>query len=379
VTAEQDRQTPWIKSALTRIGADDLFTTRLHSRDFNASRADYIAMRVRILALVFAAVAPLWIPIDYLVMEGRTFMIIVTLRLMFSVSLLVLGLWQPPRHSLALARFKLGLFIFVPGLFYIGTRVIFGGQMEHEGILMGYSFLPYLMIALLGVAPLTLSEGLAFCFLSIAFFIGAESYFGTLFTVPVIGDIWLLVMLSTIAIWVQLAQLHMLMRLYREATRDHLTGLVNRRVLFSWLEREMQHSRANERPLSVMLFDLDLFKRINDQHGHNVGDQVLQGFAELLRNTLPDKALVGRYGGEEFMVILPDTQLEETRQLGEAVRGGCHQARVRLPESDDYISFTTSTGVAEYSGQERSMELIARVDEGLYKSKAAGRDLVTVV
>lgn len=364
--------------SLGHLDFQDLISTSLHSRDFNASRADYIAMRVRILAFIFAIAAPLWIPIDYMVMENHTFMVIVTLRLMFSVSLLILGLWQPERHTLALARLKLALFIAIPGLFYMGTRVIFGGHGDEEGILIGYTFLPYLMIAILGIAPLTLSEGIGFCCLSLGFFIATEIYFQTLLTLSTIGHIWLLIMLAIIATWVQLAQLHMLMRLYREATRDHLTGLVNRRVLFTWLQREMKQGRDNETELGLILFDLDLFKRINDQYGHITGDRVLEAFSDLLRRHLPERALIGRYGGEEFMVILPDTPLDEVQRLGEEVRRACHQTSVRVPDTDQFITFTTSTGVAVYDGKEHAMDLLSRVDSALYQAKQSGRDQVAV-
>lgn len=367
-----------LREMLQRVSLEDLISARYHSRDFTSSRSEYISVRVRTLAFLFAVLAPLWIPIDALVLEGSAFWGIVTMRLVFTALLVTLGAWGGRCTVLATARTRVALFIAIPGLFYLGSRMLFGDGLPETGVLAGYSFLPFLMVALLGVVPLTFIEGGALVALNGAFFIAGELWLGTLFSIPTFGDLWLLALLGLIAIWVQMTQLHMLMRLYREATRDALTGLVNRRVLFRWLDQEVARMRREGKPLCVILFDLDLFKRINDNHGHLSGDAVLHAFGQLLRRELAVTELVGRYGGEEFMAILPGVGIEEARQAAERVRTGCHEVQVANPDRGELISFTTSSGVAALRPDESGEALLARVDQSLYFAKESGRDFVAV-
>jgi diguanylate cyclase (GGDEF)-like protein len=256
--------------------------------------------------------------------------------------------------------------------------MLLDGIDQDHGILLGYSFLPFLIMALLTIVPLTFLEGISYTGLVILFYIVTKVLEGTLFTIPALGDLWLLLLLATIALWVQMTQLHMLMRLYREATRDALTGLVNRRVLSTKLEQEIAQTDEQGKPLSVLLFDLDLFKRINDTYGHHAGDMVLQAFAEILRQTCGDDHLVGRYGGEEFLAILPDVDIEQAREHAERVRQACHRYTVYTAEENQEITFTTSIGVALRRSDESSHDLLGRVDQGLYQAKTAGRDLVSI-
>ncbi len=165
------------------------------------------------------------------------------------------------------------------------------------------------------------------------------------------------------------------MRLYREATRDALTGLVNRRVLATKLEQELN---GNDQRLAILLFDLDLFKRINDNYGHHAGDTVLQAFGEILKSHCQDSNVVGRYGGEEFLAILPGYGADEAKTLAEQIRLACHRYKVYTTEDGKEIHFTTSIGVALRKPGESGHELLNRVDQGLYQAKSSGRDLVSV-
>ncbi|MGM0595007.1 MAG: GGDEF domain-containing protein [Pseudomonadota bacterium] len=363
---------------IQRVNPHDIFSTACHSRDFNTSRAEYISIRIRLLAIAFAVLAPLWIPIDYLFMGNPEFSYIVMLRLAFSAAFLGLSRWGTNCNRITAARARMFLFILIPGIFFLTTHMLLDGIDEEHGILLGYSFLPFLIMALLTIVPLTFLEGITFTGMVIGFFIVTKLLEGTLFTIPAMGDLWLLLLLASIALWVQMTQLHMLMRLYREATRDALTGLVNRRVLSTKLEQEIALADDQGKPLTVLLFDLDLFKRINDTYGHHAGDTVLQAFAEILRETCGDDHQVGRYGGEEFLAILPGTDIEQAREQAEVIRQACHRYTVYTVEDNQEINFTTSIGVALRRPGESSHELLGRVDQGLYQAKSAGRDLVSI-
>ncbi len=367
-----------VRDMIRRISPQDLFGAGQHSRDFRNSRAEFVSVRIRILAFLFAVLAPLWIPIDYFFLPPEAFPEMVSLRIAFSLLLVALGVWHSHCNRLNAARMRVALFLLVPSLFYVGSRIVLGGGLPDVGVVAGYSFLPFLMVALLAVVPLTFLEGIIFVSIPAAALILTEFAFNSLFNIKTLGDIWLLLLLAMISLWVQMTQLHMLMRLYREATRDALTGLVNRRVLFRWLEQDIIARRDHDGALSVLLFDLDLFKRVNDTFGHLAGDAVLQAFANVLRRSLPEGAIVGRYGGEEFMALLPGNDKAQARVAAEHIRSLCHDTLVRSPDSDETIAFTTSIGVAQWRHGETAEELLGRVDQGLYQAKESGRDLVAV-
>ncbi|MFO7593465.1 MAG: GGDEF domain-containing protein [Pseudomonadota bacterium] len=367
-----------LREMVQRVNPQDIISTRFHSDDFNTSRAEYVSIRLRLLAIAFAVLAPLWIPIDYFVMNDPVFTYIVLLRLAFSAAFLALSRWGTNCNRLSAARLRLFFFIMIPGLFFFLTHMILTGTTEEHGILLGYSFLPFLIMALLTIVPLTFLEGLGCSGLIILIFITTKLSQGTLNTIPAMGDLWLLLLLTIIALWVQMTQLHMLMRLYREATRDALTGLVNRRVLTTKLEEETALSDTSNEPLSVLLFDLDLFKRVNDTYGHHAGDTVLQAFAQVLQRHCGDSHLVGRYGGEEFLAILPGADVEAAHQCAERIRLACHDYTVHTEEDHSKITFTTSIGVALRKADETAHDLLSRVDQGLYKAKSSGRDLVAI-
>jgi diguanylate cyclase (GGDEF)-like protein len=370
-----ERGEPRLADWLRRTSLQDMISAHGHSTDFNGSRAEYLYLRVRLLAIAFAVLAPLWIPIDFLLLERSLFYPILALRLAFSTLFLLLGVWVARPHSLPLARLRLAAFVGIPSLFFVCSRLVLEG-LPQAGVLMGYNFLPYLMVSFLAIFPLTFMEGLGFALAMGATFVSTELYFGTLFSISTLGNIWLLGLLAGIAMWAELAQLHMLLQLYREATRDALTGLVNRRALTRQLDAEIELARHRGTPLSVILLDIDLFKRVNDTFGHLTGDAVLQRFAAvLLRELRPH--LVGRYGGEEFLGILPAQTVGQAQKTAERIRQACHEVGVLAGDGRE-VTFTVSIGAAELREGESSDALLNRVDHGLYQAKESGRDLVAV-
>jgi diguanylate cyclase (GGDEF)-like protein/PAS domain S-box-containing protein len=164
-------------------------------------------------------------------------------------------------------------------------------------------------------------------------------------------------------------------KLREQAIRDPLTGLYNRLSLNEFFDRELRVALRSRRPLCVILADLDHFKRVNDTWGHPAGDRVLVEFSELLRGSCRASDLCCRYGGEEFMVLLPDMALEPARLRIEFIRTILEQTPV--PCSDAEIRITASFGVAVFPdhGQTRE-ELIRAADRALYQAKRNGRNQV---
>ncbi len=158
------------------------------------------------------------------------------------------------------------------------------------------------------------------------------------------------------------------------AIRDELTGLFNRRHVMEILGQQQALADSGDYAFSICYLDLDLFKPINDRFGHGVGDQVLTRFAHIAQASLREADYIGRLGGEEFVLMLPDTDHEEAWRVADRVR-------VRLAETDfsdlhDELRVTVSAGVAEYHAGEDLDAVMSRADQCLYKAKERGRNQV---
>jgi diguanylate cyclase (GGDEF)-like protein len=160
------------------------------------------------------------------------------------------------------------------------------------------------------------------------------------------------------------------------AHTDSLTGLMTQRCFYECLAKEWHRSRRSGHPLSCAMIDLDFFKQINDVHGHPAGDQVLKGVAELLQENCRASDSICRYGGEEFCILLPETNENDATLWAERVRQGI--ARMRITVGLRELRLTASFGVAEWRHDtEDSEQLVDLADQGLLYSKRAGRDRVT--
>lgn len=164
--------------------------------------------------------------------------------------------------------------------------------------------------------------------------------------------------------------------LARLSTTDAVTGLHNRRYVAEFLSLEVLRAVRYRTPLSVMLLDIDHFKQVNDARGHRIGDAVLQVVADTLRGGLRATDLAGRYGGEEFLVVLPQTGLAGAGMLAERVRGAIEATAIEVGTPAP-LSVTVSIGVAELGHAARSAEeLVEHADSALYAAKDAGRNRV---
>lgn len=162
------------------------------------------------------------------------------------------------------------------------------------------------------------------------------------------------------------------------AVTDGLTGLHNRRYLERHLATLVQQAIAREKPLSVLVLDIDYFKAINDAYGHAVGDDVLREFARRVRKAVRGIDLACRMGGEEFVIAMPDTDAALALLVGERLRLKIVIDRFRIPESDQSIEVTVSIGVASLTSIEETPEsLLKRADLALYEAKRAGRNRVS--
>jgi diguanylate cyclase (GGDEF)-like protein/PAS domain S-box-containing protein len=167
--------------------------------------------------------------------------------------------------------------------------------------------------------------------------------------------------------------------LEEQAHFDFLTGLFNRRYFMEKSEAELARSQRYQSDLSMLMIDLDHFKKINDSYGHKSGDLVLQKIGQVFLSTLREVDIAGRMGGEEFAILLPETCIDEALDVAERLRSKVAEARVQI-EYANSIQVTISIGVATKSSQNEPLDgLLSRADMALYESKAGGRNIVSVI
>ncbi len=177
-----------------------------------------------------------------------------------------------------------------------------------------------------------------------------------------------------------LKQLHRELEIsQQEARTDALTGLTNRRGLEKRLELERIRARQNNAFFSVIMIDIDHFKTVNDTFGHLVGDSLLKGFATVLTSQVRRKDLATRYGGEEFLIILPETDVEGAYAVAEKIRSTLSTKEWTIKETGKRIGqIKASMGISQYSLTETGNQVINRADEALYHAKSTGRDRIVI-
>ncbi len=164
----------------------------------------------------------------------------------------------------------------------------------------------------------------------------------------------------------------------REAFTDSLTGIANRKFFDQQMVLTTEEAMAKDQPLSLLMLDIDHFKKFNDTHGHQIGDQVLKLLAMTMKQGVKGRDIPARYGGEEFCIILPDTSLNDATTLAEHVRRAIGDKRlVNLQTKADLGKIAVSVGVSQFKLGESPDEFIRRADQALYHAKHNGRDRVS--
>ena len=163
----------------------------------------------------------------------------------------------------------------------------------------------------------------------------------------------------------------------REAMTDGLTGIPNRKFFDMHLRQAVMDSVTSGKILSLLMVDIDFFKKFNDEHGHQIGDEVIKLVARVLQTSIKGQDVAARYGGEEFSIILPDTALQDAVTVGEHIRKSMASRKiVRRNSGKTFGNITLSIGAAQYEAGEAMSSLIERADAALYQAKEGGRNRV---
>ena len=350
-----------------------------HSQDFVLIRSEYLRVRTMFVSAAFALLALAWIAVDYVLLPSELFVSTAISRVPMAVGLLLVRSWaaRSQNHPIQV-RIAWFTLLMIPNLFYLAVALSTDCHVVTQA---GYGFAPLLLTAFLGVFPFTLLESLSAGVLMLLTQAVVNYGSGQLEHLEGWQTLWLMSTVMLVSLWANHSQVSMLLRLYRQASLDPLTQLFNRRHLQARIRaittrrQKMRTVGQSLEPVSLLMIDLDFFKRINDTYGHAVGDRVLTTFAQNLRKHLGPKDVGARYGGEEFCAVLVGSSLDEALQLAERIRLECHKNDIQLPDGEK-LNYTISVGVTPLRFEEDIDVAFQRADKLLYQAKHNGRDRI---
>lgn len=363
-----------VLGALPREGLCCLLSTAGHPPLLARRRAEMIISRVRVVAALFAVLTPLWIIVDALVFAWPVSGMLAAGRLVTSLAFGLLALSYGKSTKMADAYRALAMLFGIPTLFFIYSHPLlshFHLVGPAAAIAAGYAFLPFVMVAGLSVFPLTAAESAIFAFpVLLAEALVALMQLDMLSWTSHLGAFWLLLLITAVAALAGMSQLSFMISLVGQASHDGLTGCFARASGEELMDIQFHIAARSGAPLSVVFADLDNFKEINDRFGHDAGDRALNAAAEALRSNLRSGDVLLRWGGEEFAIILPDT---DCVTAANAVARLCERGLGSRPEGG---RLTASFGIAERLADRAKdwRQLVEIADQRMYQAKLAGKD-----
>ncbi|MBF0368250.1 MAG: diguanylate cyclase [Magnetococcales bacterium] len=342
----------------------------------SAQRVMLILSRVRLTAIAFAILTPLWIILDIAVFPDDIWTRLAIGRLLASAAFAMVPFLFRDSDRVRDAYLAIILLFSIPTLLFLYSHHLFATiQMTITGIgasfIAGYAFLPFVLVSGLSVFPLTALEGGAFVAPAILVELATGAFGQSLISPDArLGLIWLLILIGAVAVISGMSQLHYLSEIIVKSAHDPLTKVYNRATGSELLEKYFLLARRNGTPLSLLFFDLDHFKSINDHFGHDAGDQVLQNAALALKKAIRKEDLVVRWGGEEFLVVLPHiTRMEPSFLIERLGREGLGMRPEGTP-------LTASMGLGEFTTDQpiHLNAFIELADQRMYRAKQSGRN-----
>ncbi len=353
----------------------EVLSTASHSPLFRLYRARFLILRAREVAVLFAALTLMLIGADVMVFPRAIYLPLVLARLIVSAAFAGLAFSCRCRPSLGNSYRTIGLLYVIPLAFYLYSQhVLQGAELNTMGaaMAMGYLLLPFALVAGLGIFPLTLVEIVCLALPLIA-----------VVTIPLLMlpgldgamVLWLLLLVVTISAVASISQLQLMSELFQGSAFDSLTGVYNRRSGEEFVAQQFDLARRHGYPLSLVFLDLDDSKRINDIEGHDAGDAVLRETARLLHANTRTSDILIRWGGEEFLLVLPHTDMDEAQQqlLRLSSNGRC-----QLFLRPDGTALTFSAGIAELLRDDIArfpdwQALLSLADRRMYLAKEKGK------
>ncbi|CAG0967044.1 partial putative diguanylate cyclase DgcC, partial [Rhodocyclaceae bacterium] len=288
-----------------------LLSARHHISLLQKRRTTMIVSRVRLVAGLFALLTPLWIVVDIAAFPREVWLPLVLARLAATGAFALITLMAHRMTNMRDAYRTLALLFAVPTAFFLFSYQHMSQFQLHgmqAAFSTGYAFLPFVMLAGLSIFSLTLAENIAF--ISPLMIMQAVAGYMRL---PILdwptfaASFWLMILIAGVSVLAGLSQLAFIIVLVREAIRDNMTGCFSRQSGEELLDLQFILSKRSDNPLTVAFVDLDHFKQVNDRFGHDAGDKVLISASDAIKEQLRMGDMLARWGGEEFILIMPNT------------------------------------------------------------------------
>lgn len=370
-----------------------VLTAREHGFAITRARSALIDKRVRFIGLLFAALTVVWIAMDAATFERQLWVPLALGRLVAALAFVAIAMHeQRPFGPRATFAWLTALFA-VPACYFVYSHVIFAstpGLTMPVMMTVAYAHMPFIVMTGLAIFPLTLGENVALGALLLVLFAAGIVICAGPQSLPPRGGLvsnvasngrealsmlWPLFLVTCVAAIAGMSQLQFLAAATEQSSRDGLTGVRTRHFGEQILEFQFEVAKRSGAALSVIFVDLDAFKCVNDRYGHDCGDKVLNTAAQALVSTLRQQDVVVRWGGEEFLVLMPYTNIDEALSLVARV------AKAGLGLRPDGMPQTASLGLAERTKDSAPtwLELIDIADGRMYAAKAAGKNMVVSV
>ncbi|HEY8099087.1 MAG TPA: GGDEF domain-containing protein [Methylophilaceae bacterium] len=347
-----------------------------HSPILATRRASLILSRVRIISALFAILTFCWIPVDFLTLPQGTAIELAYGRMAVTLAFVLTAFSSRDSNIMGRAYSGMVLMFGVPTAFYVFSLfelVNISSNGFARSMIDIYAYLPAILIAGISIFPLTILEALLF---STPVFIGyGLGYLPNLTFMGIssqIAEIWLLCMMTVVVTVASLSQLGFMFSLMRQSMHDQLTRCYSRRSIEELLELQYIIADRSQSALSIAFIDLDNFKLVNDHYGHKAGDDVLAIAADSLLRNLRGGDMLGRWGGEEFILVFPNTPADKVESvLKRLLVDG-------LGQKPDGKAVTASIGVSEKITDQtwHWRELLDLADQRMYQAKIRGKNQI---
>ncbi len=353
-----------------------LLRPREHISLLSTRRTTIIVTRVRLVAGLFAVFTPLWILADVTAFPPEVWHGLAGARIMATAAFVAILLTARRTDSIHNAYYSLAMLLAVPMLFFLFSYHHMARFELHgfqAAFSTGYAFLPFVVVAGLSIFPLTLIECICYATPMLALqVVAAWMRWPVLDWPTVAASIWLLMLITAVSALAGLSQLAFMIVLVREAIRDSMTGCFSRHSGEELLELQFILAKRSKSPLTLAFIDLDHFKQVNDQFGHDAGDEVLINAAESVRSHLRLGDMLVRWGGEEFLLIMPNTDIRQAMVAFHRVR------EFGLGKRPDGTPVTASIGLSDLAQEsiEDWRHLVELADARMYRAKESGRDRI---
>lgn len=356
--------------------AASLISRRHHSPHFVRYRRNIINKRVQIISALFVVLNLTWIAVDWALLPSEIALPMSGYRVLSSVIFLFLALYQAEENESY--TWRLWLLFLNPLVFYLlALNQLQGVELQGWGgvLVEIYKLLPFIITTGVSVFPLTLIEGVSLGLVALASMLlgswivtGASEFF-------FMSTGWILLLMLGVTILATLTQLHFMFSLLHRISYDNLTGVFSRDTGREMIDLYFRLSLDQEAPFALAFVDLDHFKSINDNYGHDEGDEILKKAAASLQHHFRRGDIVVRWGGEEFLVVFPNTDLKGLKEvLGRLMEDW-------LGERPDGKPLTASIGVAERISDDVTdwPQLLELADKRMYLAKDGGRARAVLV